>query len=827
MNTTPHNPADPGPAPRPVERLLAILLTGTLLTILALRTTTSFDPFPAWAADPLLVASPVVAITPAVALMLDALTLLATSLLTLLLARRGISPSPLELGLFLAGSAAVLLHTLALSTRTLDDVIIGSAWLSALATGLAVTLAARDPLLRALIAGTFAALTAAFALRAGLQVFVDHPQTVRMFKETRSTFLASQGWTEGSPMALAYERRLMQAEGSAWFGMANVLASTGAASLTLALGLLASNAPSGWLPGWPGGPRRSVSLSDAQTRPPLALFTLAILALTTLILAGSKGGYAAALLGVVLLAVAHLAPRFVTSERVHRATSLLGPLLILAALLAIALRGVIGERIAELSLLFRWFYIQGATRVFLDHALLGVGPAGFKDAYMLAKPALSPEDVSSPHSVLFDFAACLGVLGLGWAALLILWSSRAGRSLVASPAQHNALNHADHADHADHDASDTVAALRTPLLAILAISTGAASVIERPMATLEGTLVRVIALALGLWIAICVARLVFTNPRAASAALAAAALVAIVHAQIELTATHANSAMWLMVIVALAAPRPQPPRTPAPTSRSTSRLGLISAAALCLIAVAVALPIPSVYRWQSLLISAEEAIAPVREVDRLMREGGSTPTTAALEEARSILQPLIAPRLTLDPQSIAAGFDLYRSHALSTAFIDLRAARDSIRSTPHFASEQALMMLAMRMPNLNGTQVAEIYLTDPMGQALEMARQTTHRAPDSAGAWAWLAVVAENAKGRTPALEPGTAAKAWSRASDLAPRDPEFARRAALALRELDQADAARAMARRALTNHENARLDPLRQLTPAKVAEMTGLAGE
>lgn len=815
MNTTPPNP-DHAPHALPhTERLLSLLLTGTLLTILALRTTTSFDPFPAWAADPLLVPSPVVAITPALALGLDALSLLAASLLTILLSRRAISPAPLELGLFLAGSAAVLLHTLILTSRTLDDVIIGSAWLSALATGLAVTLAARDPLLRALIAGTIAALTASFALRAGLQVLVDHPQTVRMFKETRATFLASQGWTEGSPMALAYERRLLQAEGSAWFGMANVLATTGAATLTLALALL-----SAW---WRGSPRQSSPASETHPKPPLPLFILALLSLATIILAGSKGGYAAAALGLSLVALAHLAPRFKPSPRFARAASLLGPLLILAALLAIALRGVIGERIAELSLLFRWFYLQGAARIFLDHALLGVGPAGFKDAYVLAKPPLSPEDVSSPHSVLFDFAACLGLLGLGWSALLLLWSSRAGRTLITPPPDSSTPTDAP-------PPHETTAELRTPFLAILAIATGLASFIERPMATLEGTLVRVIALALGLWIALAVARLLLARPHAAAMALSAAALVALVHAQIELTATHANSAMWLMVMVALAAPRPQPPRTPAPASRAASTPGLISAASLCLFAIAVALPIPSVYRWQSLLISAEHAIAPIREVDRLMSQSGPSPTTAALEEARSILQPLISPRLSLSPQSIASGFDLYRSKALPAAFSDLRAAQSSIESTPHFPSEQALMMLTMRMPNLNGTQVADIYLTDPMGLALEMARQTTHRTPNSSSAWAWLAVTAEAAaktQGRATPPDPATAANAWSRASDLAPRDPEFARRAALALRDLGRPEPARAMARRALDNHNNARLDPLRQLTPAKLAEVSSLAAD
>ena len=107
------------------------------------------------------------------------------------------------------------------------------------------------------------------------------------------------------------------------------------------------------------------------------------------------------------------------------------PAIIAAALLAVIARGLVGERIGELSLLFRWFYMQGATHIFADHWLLGVGPADFKDAYMIAKPATSPEDVSSPHSILLDWVATLGLGGLAWCVLFLVWSSAAGRALAA------------------------------------------------------------------------------------------------------------------------------------------------------------------------------------------------------------------------------------------------------------------------------------------------------------------------------------------------------------------------------------------------------------
>lgn len=813
MISTQPNPIAHDEAMPRLQRLMATLLTGALLAIVAWRTTTSFDPFPAWAADPMLVASPVVAITPAIALTLDVLTLLLSSLLITLLSRRGIAPRLFELGLFLAGASAIILHTLLLSTRSLDDVIIGSNWLSAVGAGLAVSVATRVPFLRALIAGTIAALTAAFALRAGMQVYLDHPQTVRMFRETRSTFLASQGWTEGSPMALAYERRLMQTEGSAWFGLANVLATTGATTLTLALGLLAS----GIARGWARGPRRFFSSGQS-----LAMILLALLSLTTVILAGSKGGYAAAFLGLSLIALVHIlvhvAPRLMRLERAARAAALIGPVLIMLVLGAVALRGLIGERIGELSLLFRWFYLQGATRIFIEHPLLGVGPAGFKDAYMLAKPALSPEDVSSPHSVLFDFAACLGVLGLGWVTLLIVWASGAGQNLVAAGPEDDAAQVDATDDSATTDAE--AASLRTPFLAILALSTGAASVIERPMATLEGTAVRLIALGLGLWIASAVAKLVLARPRAAATSLGAAALVALVHSQIELTATHANSAMWLLVVVALGAARGGV-RSP---SREASATGIASGAVLCLIALAMTMPIPSIFRWQSSLIAAEEGIAPIRELTQLLeRASRETNPTATLGEVRSILEASGSGAVASNPQAIAAQLELLRQWRSVVAFDGLETAWREVGRTPHFPTTQAWMMFAMRLPNLQGMQADPRYFEHPMGWALALAKDTAARSPRSASAWAWLAVVAEAAKDRT-LVEPRTVSDAWARASNLSPHDPEFARRAALALNADGDVGAARTFAQRALTNHDNCRLDTIRQLSAAEISALQSI---
>jgi len=110
-----------------------------------------------------------------------------------------------------------------------------------------------------------------------------------------------------------------------------------------------------------------------------------------------------------------------------------------------------------------------------------------------------------------------------------------------------------------------------------------------------------------------------------------------------------------------------------------------------------------------------------------------------------------------------------------------------------------------------------------MGWALALAKDTAARSPRSASAWAWLAVVAEAAKDRT-LVEPRTVSHAWARASNLSPHDPEFARRAALALNADGDVGAARTFAQRALTNHDNCRLDTIRQLSAAEISALQSI---
>src|SRR5690606_35332276 len=130
----------------------------------------------------------------------------------------------------------------------------------------------------------------------------------------------------------------------------------------------------------------------------------------------SKGGLEALGLGVVVVGAQVWMHRR-GSRRQARAAGWLMPGAVAAPIVAVVVRGLIGERLGERSLLFRWFYWQGASRIATDHPVAGVGPAGFQEAYLSARPPLSVEEVTSPHGLPFDWWATLGLFGLAWVGL--------------------------------------------------------------------------------------------------------------------------------------------------------------------------------------------------------------------------------------------------------------------------------------------------------------------------------------------------------------------------------------------------------------------------
>lgn len=812
----------------------AAIAAAIIVAVLVFKATSTLDPFPGWSGDPTLVAAPILAITPTFSIVADlVLSLAATVAIAIAAPRllRGTRHTPIAGAVLLLLILATTLPHLRTAHHDPQLALTLSAWLSALLAGLAAFALHTFPRARAILAAGVVALIAALVARALVQFFIEQPATYATFKATKSAFLAAQGWPEGSPNALAYERRVSQREASAWFGMANVLASYGAAfAACFATWTIAALARPG---------------ASARARVTLIACTLASVALV--LMAGSKGGYAALLLGLLLASIAAWRSSRTTdaSSRTHRAALLLGPSLVLLALAAILLRGVLGERLSELSLLFRWHYLLGASRTFLESPLVGVSPTGFKDAYLRLKPPTSPEDVSSPHSVFFDLITGLGVVGIFWSLLAMAAAARAGRFLVApTPPPDPHAPHSPHARHApranrQRDPLAATAGAR-PVFLALALGTIAAAWSESAAVTPEAALVRIISILGGMSVAGLALRTHERAPRLFAMGLAAAALTILVHAQIELTWAILTSAPLFATILGLGAGgilrTTEPISTPRPHS-TTSRLALAAAAIPGIASLLlIAFLLPNVATWESSLRRAYAQVAPLASLnDRLQALASATRTRdpIARDLASALGAELLPPaqaKASFTFADLTGAYSRFRLDRMTAALDDLKPAQ--VTATRHVETQRAISSLALRLFLERGQIGDAAGASDAAGLAIRTATAAASSSPNSATAASWVATVC-----RTLAQTPGALVETdlgpprqveirfLLKAAELAPYEPSHA--AWLAEAYASQGDPANAAtwAAEALRRDTLLRLDPIRKFEPARRTRMESLA--
>lgn len=602
------------------------LLAGVVLSLLPMlvRMQCPLDLQPLWDGDPLSQEVIRLGIDPQLSLIGDIVSLIGAGLLLWLAPGRKLNAGSV-LGVLLAvgGAAACWWHMDRFGAK---EAVSGGVWVSGVMVALGLWHAGKGESGRAVRVLAFALIIGAVGLlvvKGAYQVLIEHPATVEAFKRDRAGIIARNGWTADSSMAKAYERRLMQNEATGWFGFANVYASFAAMGVA-AFGALSIGA-------WRSR-REMIESGEEPGNGPLALCAAGFaLSLAGLVMAGAKGGYAAAAAGLV---TGGLLTRLSRSRGKGAGFAwIIGPGLVFGALAAVVARGVIGERLGELSILFRWFYMQGAARVFSEHWLHGVGPDGFQAAYALAKNPLSPEDVTSPHSLLWDWAACLGVGGLAWGAWLLMTSVRMGSATLASIEAEKKI----------HEAARTTAeflptfgavsprvlmrvvCLTAALSAMLAIPTQYAALLPE-----EAFLVRIGGVIV--WCVLgCGVVAVCSRCSGWPVALAAGACVLLAHTQIEITGVWIQSSGLLLAMIALAASSCRGRHTGA-----VSRLPAWVGVAACIVLAMCSLGMfREAGQNQSRLSEAYRLVSTVRvmraELERASRE---RPADAAVLAAR-------------------------------------------------------------------------------------------------------------------------------------------------------------------------------------------------
>ncbi len=706
-----------------------------MTTLVMIRAMVEHDAFPMWVSDPFIFSPPVIGLTPTKALILNLGVVL--SCCTVLI------------GLYLRkehfGTIAAILMTIGIAVvghhgfHTFESVAEGSNLLAILAVLYVASCAHKIGGAQQLIAAITLGFAMLLVVMGAYEMFVIHPDTVASYEITRDSFLSARGWTPGSFEALAYERRLHQAEPIAWFGLTNVFASFVGAG---AGGLL--------ILGW------SLRKSD---RISTVYILCGLIAFAGLLMTQAKGGLGAFGLGVGLTIAVMLIKRKKLDGRAIVAMCGL-------VVLGVIARGLIGERIGELSLLFRSQYMVGSMRMFFENPLFGVAPGVFQDHYAIVKPDLSPEDVASAHSFGFDLLAMLGLGGLALFGLFLSIVSRI-RPLQESDTSGSLLD-------------------RRALIQITMLIIAVASVISIRFNSpaMDTSLLAVQVFASVAWAGL--AYLIIRQRPTGSAiqmAMFASASVLAIHSMIEVTGTWTVSGMLWALIIGSACTH----TNHSSSSKPKPIVLLVLLALLGTISI-FGMRVPVIARWE-------------RELN-----------TASLPAIETAFQ-----RYTLDGQLTPQLHQMeFEGRALAIEhLVEASKARPTHMPTRIAASEQMLWRAAAL--GSMGKRAESEMLWD---RALELLEAGAPRST-GVGGYQWLGSVWYERANQFPespsrAIWLAKAHDAWVQAFDRSPHNPHLAFKLMNLAIDRQSDDEVFQWANKALKLHEQSRLDPLRGLDEA-----------
>ncbi|MEQ8844394.1 MAG: O-antigen ligase family protein [Phycisphaerales bacterium] len=760
---------------RPTIARAGVLARGLTILIALLactRAMLAFDPIPGWGLDPYTIAAPAGAFGPREAALVDVLTLLLAGLVLLLTPPARWKAWLPWVALLVVLGAVGLVHGVPDGPRP-ADLAPALAWLAALAGAGAIARGAADAATRRTVIALLAGFTAMLFAKGLVQLLVEHPATVAQFDANRAQMLAAQGLEDGTAGARAFERRLRQPEVTGWIGFSNATAS-----------LLAA------------GGVALASMAFTKRKGAAVVAGLgALVAIALVVYGSSKGAMAAVVLGLGCVALGRLAPRVLGAERRRAGLAwVLAGAAVLGPILALVARGMVGQAIGELSLLFRWFYVEAATRIAFQNPLLGVGPGGFKDAYAVAKNPISPENAASPHSVFFDAAATMGLLvGAGVVVLVGYAAWRAARGVVEREA-----------------AGEEVG--RFPRLALVAGPALAVVVGARLELQSVGGLTMALALAwlLGLagWVALAWAAW-RGEARGAMLGAAAAALVLIAHGQIEMTPVLIGSASlwaaWLGVAVArdeVSGLTPGPARA----------VGVVP---VLLAVVIAALALPGLWAWQGKVGQAAMLARQPAEYRTLLEASGGDPRVV-----RAVAEELsLALGQRVGPSTLGPGL---RAFAARSAAMAATAMDGAVRVAPADGPTLRTASRAWLIVAIEGEPGAA-------DRALELARAAANASPASAQNWGHLASVIQRLDGDGTGDHAGVdrVLEALDRAVELNPASPQLRHRRFEVARDAGRLEAALGFALGALEADDRMALDRLGAgLSEAQRAELEAFVG-
>ena len=768
-----------------------VILGAALLRLMSIQART-----PYWDVDPTRAPMPETAMLPSWLLGLDAAVWLASCAGVLACAWAGERVRWKSGLLVLLGCAGVVLRDVALDGRAfanLNNAFTSSAWAAAMVGAWALTHLARDAAIRRAATAVLAGACVMLAARGAHQVFIEHPRTVAMYRADSAASLIAQGIEPGSTSAKEFERRLMQPEASGWIGLSTASASIMGAGVSVLLAI----AVGAWRAGKRSSDSRPVALPISSGHTGIVWLLTGVVGAGWLI-AFSKGGTLAGLVGIVL--VAFSLSRW-SSLWGGRWAKWLGLGLPLLALAAVAVRGAIGERLGELSLLFRSQYLLGAMRVVQDHWLLGCGARGFKAAYVLHKAPTAVESIESPHSVFFDWTACLGILGAAWVVVLLAWAVRAGRALARQ----------DGVKQQESSSAEESSSRFVWCVCVIGVATAMAWIVELAAVSADEWPLRLPALAGWGLLAWIVCRMGPRVDRCVAIGLGAASLVLVVHAQIEVTPVLTGSVAWFLCAIGLGAAGCEVPST----KRHPERPGVRVAVTLCGVGwvVLLAPAIARAARWEGQLRAASEIASPVGEARELL--GQRAPLPEQVQTVRQLLA-LGANPSGAEVQAAMIAADLHVAAAGGERLVQAWRMEPSL---------PAPVEAAMRLHGVAAAELSAAGRTIEAEGALEPALKLAREVSSGPVPTTLLAACAgvfeasgELAGRPEPLLE---AMLTWERIAAMDPGAMTPALKLANLNRRLGDAGQARKWAAKALELNGLLHLDPLKQLGEAARSEL------
>jgi len=505
---------------------------------------------------------------------------------------------------------------------SIDNAFHCGSWIGGISLALAALhLGQRDRQRRWFIA-ILMALTVPLFIDAARFVFLDHAETIAMFKENEQSFLAARGWEADSPEHQMYLRRMSFAEPTGAFTFSNILGSIGGSLAVLSTGIAIGL----WLK------RKSWGLRW------LLPASVALLGLCIVLLTHSKGAPVAMIMAMMLVALAWWSGNH---PRWRKLVPVAAVALVFVAIVIVIARGLMGPPSTadgERSLLFRYHYWQAASRIIASdpsQAIVGSGPSRFSDEYNWAKNPLNPEEVRSAHSVFIDYTTMLGLGGIAISALLLTWLAQAAACATQNELPVMPTASPEKPSDQDKPSLQVAGTDMAWTLAFIIALFGIDYLVRGPA---YGSPDRFLIWSLGMIGCFFLASVLTTrhwlNHIGVQLGLLGAAALLLIHAQIEMTYFQASSApiAWLVVALAASKGKQHEQQSESITQRSIAPMALALPMILILFSFTyfftLTLPIA---KQQTLLADAERKVRQSPASWSAFRE-----TLAMLEEAQRI-----------------------------------------------------------------------------------------------------------------------------------------------------------------------------------------------